>query len=116
MTLYYINLDYETDIRFDNAKFLDYSEGCYETLTSSFLYEIEKLPPVDRFTVTSEEKRPDLISQKIYGSTQYWWLLMEYNNIIDINNIVNGTIFEYPDLIDLENIYFSLKAKEVVKS
>ena len=115
MSLFYINLDYESDVRFDLAKFMEYSEDVYEPLTSDFLYEIEKLTPVDRFTVTSEEGRPDLISYKIYGTTQYWWVLMEMNGILDIENIVNGTIIEYPDISDLENIYFSLKSKEVLK-
>lgn len=38
-----------------------------------------------RVIVTSaEERRPDVISQLIYGKAIYAWLVLEYNNITDI--------------------------------
>lgn len=30
-------------------------------------------------------KRPDLISYDYYGTTEYEWLVLQYNNIVDIN-------------------------------
>lgn len=116
MSLFFINLDYESDIRFDMAKFVDFKEGAFEPLTSNFLSEISNLKPIDRFVVTTEEARPDLISYKIYGTTQYWWVLMEMNGILDVDEITVGKLIEYPDISDLEDIYFSLKAKEITSS
>ena len=38
-----------------------------------------------RFVITNkEEKRPDLISNAIYGKAIYAWLVLEYNNIVDV--------------------------------
>lgn len=32
----------------------------------------------------NEGKRPDLISYRIYGKAIYAWLILEYNNIVDV--------------------------------
>lgn len=38
-----------------------------------------------RFIVeTREAKRPDVIAQTVYGKAIYAWLVLEYNNIIDV--------------------------------
>lgn len=38
-----------------------------------------------RFIVgNSEARRPDVISQAVYGKAIYAWLVLEYNNIIDV--------------------------------
>jgi len=31
-----------------------------------------------------EEKRPDLISHRVYGKAVYAWLVLQYNNIVDV--------------------------------
>lgn len=37
------------------------------------------------FTITpTEEKRPDMISFAVYGKAMYGWLVLEYNNIVDV--------------------------------
>lgn len=115
MSVFNINLDYESSVRFDIARFVEYTENSYEPLTSEFFEKVGALPNIDRFTVTSEAGRPDLISYKIYGSDQYWWILMLINGIMDVSGITEGTVIEYIDLSDLEDLYFSLKAKETSK-
>jgi hypothetical protein len=38
-----------------------------------------------RFIIgTAEARRPDAISNAIYGKATYAWLILEYNNIVDI--------------------------------
>jgi len=49
-----------------------------------------------RFIVTAAEaKRPDAISQFIYGKAIYGWLVLEYNNIVDVETelIVGAELF-----------------------
>lgn len=39
-----------------------------------------------KFTLTSKyHQRPDLLSFAAYGKTSYMWLILQYNNILDIN-------------------------------
>lgn len=66
-------------------------------------WERKQLPP-DRFTdtiieVTSEyEKRPDLIANDFYGSSQLMWLVLQYNNIVDIEEeLIKGKQLRLPD-------------------
>lgn len=43
--------------------------------------------------------RPDLISQKCYGTTNYWWFIMWYNGISDVwNDLCDGIILKIPQL------------------
>ncbi len=41
--------------------------------------------------------RPDLLSYKAYGTTNYTWLILQYNNILDINTeFVVGKTYVIP--------------------
>jgi len=49
-------------------------------------------------------QRPDLLSWKIYGSMNYWWILLKYNNIGDVwNDLYVSQVIKVPneqDIID----------------
>ena len=43
--------------------------------------------------------RPDVISKKIYNSSNFWWFLMWYNGISDVwNDIRPEMVIRYPSL------------------
>ena len=45
----------------------------------------EKLGRTKYYVVTpGTEYRPDLVSSKVYGTSDFWWRIMEDNNIKDI--------------------------------
>lgn len=50
------------------------------------------------FTVTpGTAKRPDIIASQIYGKPNLSWVVLQYNNIVDINTeLVTGTIIRLP--------------------
>lgn len=110
---FFINLDKESSERYDMSKFMLYDVDNHDPLTSNFIRELLNLQPQGQYTVQGEDNRPDLLSYKIYGSTQYWWILLSYNNILEFDNISTGDTISYPSLGDLENLYFGLKAKEL---
>ena len=43
------------------------------------------------------EYRPDLISQMVYGSPDFWWKIMEVNSIKDIFDFKAGVNLRIPD-------------------
>ena len=45
------------------------------------------------------EYRPDLVAAEAYGSTDFWWKIMEANNIKDIFNFKTGLNIILPDVI-----------------
>jgi len=52
----------------------------------------------DRFTVikSGTEYRPDLLSQQFYGTVEFWWKIMEANNIKDVFEFKSGTNIRLP--------------------
>lgn len=43
--------------------------------------------------------RPDIISQKIYGTTNYWWFVCWWNKISDPwNDLRTGMVISYPSI------------------
>lgn len=56
--------------------------------------------------------RPELISFKVYGSVQYWWLICHVNKIYDIfNDIKSGMLLIIPNMIDIYDFTKQYKVK-----
>ena len=111
MGLFYINLDSTAPNRFDPEFFFEYTDNL-DLLNSEFLRQLKELPENGTYTVSTEEGRPDLLSYKIYTDTQYWWLLLIYNDLVYVDDLVLGMTIKFPSLADLEAIYFSLTSKQ----
>lgn len=110
---FFIDLTFQSPERYDLSKFFDYSSGDnHDILTSFFLLELKKLSESGNYFVQSEEGRPDLVSFRIYGSVQYWWIILEYNELLSYQDIKNGTTIKYPSVQDIEDLYFRLKSLE----
>lgn len=51
-------------------------------------------------------QRPDLICQKVYGSQQYFWVLMKFNEIDDIwNDIKVDDVLMCPNALDIDQFF-----------
>lgn len=111
--MYLVNLDFQPTTRFDLRKFVevDPDSGIQDATTSAFFSEIKTLKRGGDFTVAAFENRPDLISFMIYKSTQYWWIILVYNDLVSPENLVPGMIIHYPALKDLERLYFDLNSR-----
>ena len=103
--MFYINNNIDTVTRFDTIKFFDFVDDNIDPLTSFMLENIKSLPSNGSYMVLNEEKRPDLLSYKIYEDTQYWWLLLVYNGILDISELKAGTLIQYPAKEHIEILY-----------
>lgn len=109
-SFFHINLDASDKLpRYGLEKFLQLVNGNYDPLTSSLLFNLQKMQPGGKIRVEGEEGRPDQLSQKAYGETQYWWIIMFYNGLTSVEEIENGMELNYPRLDELEDFYFQLK-------
>lgn len=63
------------------------------------------------YTITTDDiKRPELLSIKLYGKMNYWWIIMKVNNVEDIwNDLVVGDVISVPDVRDIEDFIASIK-------
>lgn len=58
--------------------------------------------------VQSDLLRPDIISNKVYGSVRFWWFIMLFNGISDIfNDLEEGTLLKIPNQIDMYEFFRS---------
>lgn len=54
--------------------------------------------PTDTYTVITagQEYRPDMLSSQVYGVPDYWWKILEANNIKDIYEFKAGKNIRLP--------------------
>lgn len=57
------------------------------------------LPYTETTVKEGEQNRPELIAQRIYNNPHYWWVICQYNGIIDPENIPQGLVIRYPTLV-----------------
>jgi len=111
MGLYFIDLSKDFTERFELERYMEFNVDNYDILTSAFLNELASISASGRITVQGQDSRPDLISYEVYGDVQYWWIILYYNGLSRIDELVNGMELKYPSLADLEAYYFSLKSR-----
>lgn len=112
--MFFINTSYVTDSRYDMAKFMDFKVDNYDILDSYFIKELKKLPVAGVHVISDllEEKKPDYIAHRIYNNVHFWWIILMYNDIIDLEELKLGKQLNYINLSDLESLYFELKSKD----
>lgn len=73
------------------------------------LFEIKR--PASFFTITRTYLgRPELLSLKLYGTMDYWWILAKLNQLDDWwNDIHIGDVIQVPDINDIEDFYLSVR-------
>lgn len=88
-------------------RFSRYSNGLVTTNRSNKPFIILRRPlelepnEDDTFvTVTQEyERRPDLLSSRVYGDPELWWVIYEFNGIMDpLFDLKMGQILRIPSL------------------
>jgi len=109
--IYFVNLDITRQKRYDLAKFMDYVNDVFDPLTSYFLAQLKTLPVFGVYIVSGSEGRPDLVSWAIYKDTQFWWPIMFYNDLLSVDDIVQGMSINYFNVSDLESLYFTLNSR-----
>lgn len=86
--------------RYSDSEILYWSERKMLTFT---IYKKKNFAPSQRdkfFVITpGTEYRPDLVSQTAYGTVDFWWKIMEANNIKDIFEFKAGVNIRIPDNI-----------------
>ena len=88
--------------RYANSKVLYYTERkllTFATYKKDQNKEQENTSLKTKYYVVSSgmEYRPDLVSLKAYGTPDFWWKIMEYNNIKDIFDFKAGTNLILPN-------------------
>jgi serine protease inhibitor len=67
------------------------------------------------YTIKRQDvSRPELISYKVYGSINYWWIILKLNNIDDpFNDLEIGKTIQLPSQQDIEDFYIQTRRKNL---
>ncbi len=73
-------------------------------LNTRYVGQIQNLPVSQRIVLEDRYvPYPELLSNDIYGTVDYWWVLCMYNGIVDIfNDMQAGLIWNIPALSDIQ--------------
>ena len=112
--MFYIIDELETTSKFDMIRFLDFNVDNIDCHGSYMLENIPKLPLIGILTITTEQYRPDILSYDLYGTTEYWWILMWYNSIVNISDLVSGVQINFPSKTSIENLYINCSTAKKV--
>lgn len=84
--------------RYESSRVIKYSD---QSITTFETYKKKKFVPSnqDQLTVitTGMEYRPDILSMEKYGTTDFWWRIMEANNIKDVTEFKAGRTIILPE-------------------
>lgn len=60
----------------------------------------------DKYMVVTPgvEYRPDLVSNLVYGTVDYWWAILQANNIADVFDFKNGLTIRLPSAVGLQQV------------
>lgn len=117
MSEFFFNSEQESPERFDMAKFMDWAlDDNYDPLTSRFFERMRKFDVGGKRLVQNSDARPDLLSKDLYeGDTQYWWIVLLYNNILKIDELYPDKKLNYISASDIEDFVFGLRVDQVSK-
>lgn len=86
--------------RYSDTPVIYYTEKNLLTFT---IYKKKQTPinQKDKYYVITAgtEYRPDLVSQKAYGTVDFWWKIMEANDIKDVFDFKAGLNIRIPDAV-----------------
>jgi len=86
--------------RYINSEVINYGERKILTFKTYKGQNLEQNKNDKFYTITASlEYRPDLLSYKVYGIVDYWWKIMEFNNIKDIYDFKSGMTIRLPSNI-----------------
>lgn len=112
--MFYIDNETKTQDKYDMAKFLDFdNSGTFDCLNSYMLYALPKLPAVGEYKITpADVNRPDMLSYNLYGGTQYWWIIMQYNSLSHPSDLKLGLKIKFPSLGTIEQLYLNISLQQ----
>jgi hypothetical protein len=66
---------------------------------------INRIQSYETHQVQQDERgAPDLISERRYGSDEFWWIILAYNGISSYRTIVEGIILKIPNISTVVSI------------
>jgi len=97
---------------FPEQNFMEWNEDTYDVLGSVFLRELnDEVGQAGEMKVHEHEYRFDNIAYKMLKDTDFWWLVMEYNEKIDWN-VYSDEVLKIPNIDDILVLRDSMRMRQ----
>jgi len=114
--MFYLDFGSTSPDRYSLSKFLEFdtTNGVYDVLNSYLMQNIKTLDQAGTFLITHlYDKQPQMVSRTLYNDQHLWSLLLMYNDLISVDDFVEGLTISYFSLDALEKFYFTLRSKSL---
>jgi len=114
--MFYLNFSSTSPDRYSLSKFLNFdtTNNVHDINTSYLVQNIKSLDQAGTFLIThAYDKQPQIVSRTLYDNQHLWSLLLMYNDIISVDDFVEGLTISYFSLDALEKFYFTLRSKSL---
>jgi hypothetical protein len=92
-TKFYNETTVDTTVEID---FLDHNLSKFSPRYKTTKYRVNE----------TDLQRPDLISYRVYGTVNYWWIVLVFNGIQNpFTEIEVGDIINLPNILDIYDFY-----------
>ena len=83
-------------------------------LSSSYFRQFKPTRTVRPFQLTTyDSHRPDRVSVAAYGIMDYWWIILKFNNIVDVfYEFEVGDIIQIPHIDDIKDFIKVIQKKK----
>lgn len=101
-------------MQIDRSLFLEVDEKTDDLdLLSNQLFREPFAETDAKFVVNAQDvARPDLMAERVLGSSTLWWVLLKFNNIDDPwNELWPGQILKIPDQSSIESYAVDYKVR-----
>ena len=92
--------------RYDKQSYLDIEyDLTYDYLGNNFIKILrDSASNLSTYTVKYEEcYRIDLITKRIYGRSDLFWIILDFNNILFMEQLTTDCELQVPSLVDIES-------------
>ena len=113
--LHFFNSDYDYATRIDIGKFISFDDNIPSIVNSWLIAKIKQISDFNYFTVTKESGFSDYVSCNNYNNEHgYWWVIKIFNDILEENEIKEGTVLKIPTMRAINNLLAEIKTKQTL--
>jgi nucleoid-associated protein YgaU len=106
-----------SDTLYNRNSFITSDANGNDPLTDKLISKIQGISYTRTFVVQKmDEFRPDKIAAKIFGDSELYWLILEYNKLSSFAEIVPGLELKIPSFNELNNLLLTANTQVTNKT
>jgi hypothetical protein len=90
---------------YNRNSFINFDANGNDPLSDKLLCKLQALSTRNTHIVQKmDEYRPDKLAAKLFGDSQLYWVILEFNKLLSFSEITSGRTLKIPDMNELNNL------------